>query len=169
MVIARINTVGVARIQWSLQGTQDYCLRPIILSSFHALTTERTYRETQSDLNASLPEGMLWFLRNWKVHGAPEVMDANLKNLWCISLKTASPGQPHVFLQVPLFNFFFFNFRVCKSIFKADMEQQISLKAIMYPGISIKKLPNDIPVDSLEVQLETENNDQKKSLSGFVQ
>lgn len=36
-------------------------------------------REAQSDRNASLPEGVCRFTRNWKAHGAPGAMDSNLK------------------------------------------------------------------------------------------
>lgn len=93
---------------------------------------------------------------------------------WTLTWKTYDAYLSRQLVQAnPMFSckfpflIFFFKFRVCKSIFKADMEQQISLKAIMYPGISIKKLPNDMPVDSLEVQLETENNDQKKIFVRF--
>lgn len=52
MAIARINAVIVARIQRCspcIQGTQDKCPQPIVLSNSHAfLTTKGTYGETQA-------------------------------------------------------------------------------------------------------------------------
>lgn len=72
----------------------------IVLSNFHVfLISKGTYWETQNSLNASLPEGVHWSLGNWKVHCAPGVRDSNLKNLWCVPLKAARPGQFHGSLQ----------------------------------------------------------------------
>lgn len=51
------------------------------------------YRETQSGLNASLPDEGHQFLRNWKTHCAPGAMDFNLRNLLCMLFKAARPGQ----------------------------------------------------------------------------
>lgn len=35
-------------------------------------------------MNALLPGGVPWFLRNWKAHSTPGTMKSNLKNLWCV-------------------------------------------------------------------------------------
>lgn len=55
----------------AIQGTQDQSLRPVVPSNFHAFfTSEGTYRETQSDLNAS-PEGVHWSLSGTGRHTVP--------------------------------------------------------------------------------------------------
>ena len=46
-------------------------------------------------MNASLPEGVPLFLRNWRAHSALGAMDSTLKTQWCMSLKAARPGQFH--------------------------------------------------------------------------
>lgn len=49
---------------------------PVCLSCFFDFEGNR---EAQSGRNASLPEGVCRFTRNWKAHGAPGAMDSNLK------------------------------------------------------------------------------------------
>lgn len=78
----------------AIPGRQDGCLRLSALSRVHAcLTTKKSYRETQSSLPASLHKQVFWFLRKWKAHWAPGVVNSNLRNLCHVSVKAARPGQ----------------------------------------------------------------------------
>lgn len=81
-----------------MQSSQNYHLRPIVLTSLlTSLTTEGTVWETWSSLNASLPEGVHWSVRNGKAHCTAGAMDFNLKNLWHMPLEATRPSQLHGF------------------------------------------------------------------------
>lgn len=47
--------------------------------------------KTSGSLKASLPEGVPWPLRKWKVHCAPGAMDSTLKNPWLLKVARLTP------------------------------------------------------------------------------
>jgi hypothetical protein len=51
--------------------------------------TSKGHRGKKGDLNTSLPEGVLWFPRNWKAHIDLGATDSNLKKIYdsCLSRK----------------------------------------------------------------------------------
>lgn len=76
--------------------------KTICLSSLHAsLTSKGICIKSQSGLNASMPEEVHQYLRNWKAHSAPGTMDSYLKNLCHISLKAATLDKHHGSLLFP--------------------------------------------------------------------
>lgn len=65
------------------------------------MTSEGTYREMESSLNASVPKQVAEkVLRNWKIQSAPGAKGSSQKNLWWKALKAAWPGQLHDSLQI---------------------------------------------------------------------
>lgn len=99
MAIVRINTVVVARKQWSvevIQRTQDWCLilvKPSCFLDYLGTIQRNTKRPEHFTARGNLSLG------NWETHCAPGAMDSHLKNLWHMPLKAGRVSRLHCFLQ----------------------------------------------------------------------